>query len=285
MCNLYLTNHLKNNQINSNLSKGEKIKMKRLLIIIFTIILTLTMILITASYSVESAVVNTLSSELTCKKVSGRIYDFVINYDMNKLDEIDKTIKNSKQIPKITKKFLNATIENTSYNKNTMPDVSNEIDSLVNNELADSIDKDTRNEIISKFNNYGSELESNFEIYLSGFSYNYTELFKIYYNFVSSTFRIILFIILCIDLTVLIFIQKLESLKYIKVATIITFVLSVVILITIKFLQNYIDQNFAGGRLNSINTNSIELFSIIWLVLSVTFIIIDKKMKSRLQDK
>ena len=164
--------------------------MKKFFTIFLTIILTLTMILITISYSAENIVINTLSSELTYKKVSGKILDFVIDYDMNKLDEIDNTIKNSKQIPKITKNFLNATIENISYNKNTIPDISYEIENLVNNELSNNIDEETRDKIITAFNNYGNELENEFEIYLSGFSYNYTELFKMYYTLVHNTFRI-----------------------------------------------------------------------------------------------
>ena len=254
--------------------------MKKFFTIFLTIILTLTMILITISYSAENIVVNTLSSELTYKKVSGKILDFVIDYDMNKLDGIDNTIKNSKQLPKITKKLLNATIENISYNKNTVAEISDEINNLLNNELSNNINEEKRNEIIIAFKNYGNELENEFERYLSGFSYNYTELFKIYYTLVSKTFRIILFTILCISIIVLILLKKLKVMSNLKIASLITFVVSTIILITTKLLQNYIDQNFAGGRLNNLNTISLIVFVIIWLLLSVIFIVSDKKMKN-----
>lgn len=253
--------------------------MKKFFTTLLTIILTVTMILITISYSEENIVVNTLSSELTYKKVSGRILDFVIDYDINKLDEIDNTIKNSKQLPKITRKLLNTTIENVSYNKNIVVDISDEMDNLVNNELSNNIDEEKRNEIITAFNNYGNELENEFEIYLSGFSYNYTELFKIYYTLVSNTFRIILFIILGISIIILILLKKLKVMSNLKIASVITFAVSTVILIAIKLLQNYINQNFAGGRLNNLNTISLIVFAIIWLLLSVIFIVSDKKLK------
>lgn len=255
--------------------------MKKLLTIFCTIILTITMVLIIISYSTESIVINTLSSELTTKKISGRIMDFVIDYDVNELDNINNIVKSSKQIHKITRKFLNSTIENVSYNKETSPDIHNEINTLVNVELSDNINEETRNKIISDFNNYGNELENEFKIYLSGFSYNYSALFKIYYILTGNTFRIPSFVVLCISLITLILIQKIKSINEIKNATIITFIIATLFLILLKLSQNYIDHNFAGGRLNNLNTTMLNIFVVILALLSAILVLLNIKLKDK----
>lgn len=255
--------------------------MKNFWTVFCPIILTITMVLIMISYAIESTVINTLSSELTAKKVSGKIMDFVIDYNMNELDDINNIVKSSKQIHKITRKFLNATIENVSYNKETYTDIHNEIYKLVNEELSNNINEETRNKIISDFNNYGNELENEFEIYLSGFNYNYQELFKIYYILTGNTFRIASFVVLCISLITLILLQKIKSINEIKNATIITFIIATLFLILIKLSQNYIDQNLAGGRLNNLNTTMLNIFIVILALLSAILVLLNIKLKDK----
>lgn len=257
--------------------------MKKFWSVILTIILAIILVSITLSYSAENIVINTLSSELTYKKVSSKILDFVIKYDLDKIDDVDNIIKNSNQISKITKKFLNATIENVSYNKNSKVDISSEINNLVNDELSKYIDEETRNSILLSFSNYGDELENEFEVYLTGFSYDYAELFKIYYMLVNTTFRICILIILCIDIIILILLLKLNVFKNLKIGSIVTGIITIVFLLLVRLLRNYIDQNFSGGRLNNINTSSLLIFTIVWILLSIIFIVLDKRIQNRVE--
>lgn len=255
--------------------------MKKNINILLTILLTILLILITISYSSEAIIINTLSKEITYKKISSKVLDYTINYDIDKTYEIDKTIKNSKELNKITKKYLNKTIKDITYNQNNNINISNEINTLVNKELKNNIDIKTRTTITKELNNYGNTLSEELKIYLLGFNYNYQELFKIYYYLVSTILRIILFILLIIDLIILIIYQKQNTIHNLKISTVITFITTIILLILLKVSQNYIEQYYAGGRLNNLDKTSLIIFAIIWLIISTLSIFIEGKIKER----
>ena len=90
-------------------------------------------------------------------------------------------------------------------------------------------------------------------------------------------------IILCIDIIILIILQKLNVFKNLKISSIVAGIITVIFLLLVRLLRNYIDQNFSGGRLNNINTSSLLIFAIVWIILSIIFIVLDKRMKSRVE--
>lgn len=252
--------------------------------VILKILLIVLLIAEIMSFIIENMVIKTFSQEILSKKVSGYFLDEII-YDVNvdELSKIENNIRSSKHMEKITSEFINVTIKNIVYNKNETIDITNEIDSLIAKNISNKISKEKsaniKDYITEKTTDIQKKLEDNL---LDSFGNEYLNVLKTYNIFTNIYFRIIILLLLIIDITFLVILEKFKVLNFIKIATLIVAIFSLVIFILIKFMSNIIDQNLAGGFLQSINASSLIIGIIIELIIYFILNIIDKKLKVKI---
>ena len=253
--------------------------MKKCIKIILNVLLTVSLILITMSFIIENIVVKTFSQEILAKKVSGYFLDEVVyDVDINTLGIMENNIRNSQYTTKITSKFIQTIVKNVVYNENIKFDISNEIDSLI----LENMPKEFYNEKVNDTKEYLSKnmvnIEKNIEedIIDSAKDY-YLPIFKIYSIVTNIYFRIGI-ILMCILIIIgLAIIEKGKTLKTIQISSTLTMLFTIIAFIIIKLSSNFIDQTFAGGRLSSINLELMLIFIIIEFIISVVLFIIRKR--------
>ena len=253
--------------------------MKKCIKIILNILLIVSLILITMSFIIENIVVKTFSQEILAKKVSGYFLDEVVyDVDINTLGIMENNIRNSQYTTKITSKFIQTIVKNVVYNENIEFDISNEIDSLI----LENMPKEFYNEKVNDTKEYLSKnivnIEKNIEedIIDSAKDY-YLPILKIYSIVTNIYFRIGI-ILMCILIIIgLAIIEKGKTLKTIQISSTLTMLFTIIAFIIIKLSSNFIDQTFAGGRLSSINLGLMLIFIIIEFIISVVLFIIRKR--------
>ena len=87
--------------------------MKKCTKIIFSILLTISLILVTMSFIGENIVVKTFSQEILSKKISGYFLDEIVyDVDIEELGKIEDNVRASKYTDRITSKFIRVIVEN-----------------------------------------------------------------------------------------------------------------------------------------------------------------------------
>ena len=87
--------------------------MKKCTKIIFSILLTISLILVTMSFIGENIVVKTFSQEILSKKISGYFLDEIVyDVDIEELGKIEYNVRASKYTDRITSKFIRVIVEN-----------------------------------------------------------------------------------------------------------------------------------------------------------------------------
>lgn len=255
--------------------------MKKSLRILLSVLLILSILLITMSFIVENTVIKTFSQEILSKKVSSYFLDkLVYDLDVNDLGKIENNIRKSKYTEKITSKFIQTITKNVAYNQNIKFDISNEIDSLIlenmpENFYTEKVDT-TKAYLIDKLSNTEKGLEENF---IYSFGKDYLIILKSY-NILTTTYcRIIMVAISIIAIIGLVIIDKIKVIKLFKINSIIVTTFTAITFILIKAFANFIDQRLTGGWLSSINLNLMIIFIILELLISLVLFIIQKKMK------
>ena len=246
--------------------------------IVLKILLLFCFIAMSMSFAIKHIVIDTFSQEILSKKVSGYLLDEIVyDVDINELGKIEDNIRNSKTTKKITAKFIETVVENVIGNKKIKMDIENEVDILIK----DYMPKDTSGEKLQNMKKNTikqiTRIESGLQDGLMEDSENtYLTIFKIYNLLTNIYFRIIILIITVIPTIILIVLEKSRALKSIRNVSLITTVFLIVMFIIIKLMTDFIDQKFAGGWLQEINTDSLTISIILGIIISSLLFFMDK---------
>ena len=246
--------------------------------IVLKILLLLCFIVMSMSFVIKHIVIDTFSQEILSKKVSGYLLDEIVyDVDINELGKIEDNIRNSKTTKKITAKFIETVVENVIGNEKIEMDIENEVDILIK----DYMPKETSEEKLQNMRKNTikqiTRIESGLQYGLMEDSENtYLTIFKIYNLLTNIYFRIIILIVTVILTIVLIVLEKSRALKSIRNVSLITTVFMIMIFILIKLMTDFIDQKFAGGWLQEINTDSLTISIILGVIISSLLFLIYK---------
>ena len=246
--------------------------------IVLKILLLLCFIVMSMSFVIKHIVIDTFSQEILSKKVSGYLLDEIVyDVDINELGKIEDNIRNSKTTKKITAKFIETVVENVIGNEKIEMDIENEVDILIK----DYMPKETSEEKLQNMRKNTikqiTRIESGLQYGLMEDSENtYLTIFKIYNLLTNIYFRIIISIVTVILTIVLIVLEKSRALKSIRNVSLITTVFMIMIFILIKLMTDFIDQKFAGGWLQEINTDSLTISIILGVIISSSLFLIYK---------
>lgn len=261
--------------------------MKKCIKILLSILLTLGLILITMSFTIENIVVKTFSQEILSKKISGYFLDEIIyDVDINNLEKIEYNIRNSEHTSKITSKFIKTITKNVVYNENINLDISKEIDLLISENMPDDLYNEKANSTKEYLNKMITNTEKNLEENLVySFGDYYITILKIYNIFTNIYFRIVMLLIFIISIIGLAIIEKYKSLQVIQIGCFITAIITGIAFVIIKLLSNFIDQRLAGGWLSSVNLSLMIIFIIIEFIISLGLFIVRKKLDNNDKNK
>ena len=246
--------------------------------IVLKILLLLCFIVMSMSFVIKHIVIDTFSQEILSKKVSGYLLDEIVyDVDIDELGKIEDNIRNSKTTKKITAKFIETVVENVIGNKKIKMDIENEVDTLIK----DYMPKETSEEKLQNMRKNTikqiTRIENGLQDGLMEDSENtYLMIFKIYNLLTNIYFRISILIVTVILAIVLIGLEKFRALKSIRNVSLITTVFMIMIFILIKLMTDFIDQKFAGGWLQEINTDSLTISIILGVIISSLLFLIYK---------
>lgn len=248
---------------------------------ILKILLFLLLVTIIISFVIENMVVNTFSQEILSKKISGYLLDEIIyDVDINKLELIEQNIRNSSSTKNITSEFINTLIKNILNNEDKKINIEKDVDILISKYMSNQIPneklKSIKEDIIEEMTNTEQNLQNNL---LYSFGDNYIIILTIYDIITNIYFRLIITVLCIINLVILCWLEKYEILKSIRNISIILTIVLMIILIIIKLLSNFIDQKLAGGWLQDINVNALIISIVIFAIISVLLILINKNIK------
>lgn len=250
------------------------------------ILLFLFLAIIIMSFVSENIVVNTFSQEILSKKVSGYLLDEIVyDVDINELELIENNIRNSKSTKKISSKFINTLVENIVNDGNIKMNIEDEIDILISkympNEIPNEKLQNMRRNVIEQITNTEERLQDNL---LYSFGDNYLIILKTYNVITNIYFRITILILCIVDITILCVLEKYRALKSIKDISLIITIFMLIIFALIKALSNFIDQKFAGGWLQNINTNALIVSIVTGCIISILLILINKNVKAKVKE-
>ena len=253
---------------------------------ILKILLFLLLVTIIISFVIENMVVNTFSQEILSKKISGYLLDEIIyDVDINKLELIEQNIRKSSSAKNITSEFINTLIKNILNNEDKNINIEKDVDILISKYMSNQIPneklKSIKEDVIEEMTNTEQNLQNNL---LYSFGDNYIIILTIYDIITNIYFRLIITVLCIINLVILCWLEKYEILKSIRNISIILTIVLIIILIIIKLLSNFIDQKLAGGWLQDINVNALIISIVIFAIISVLLILINKNIKVK-QEK
>lgn len=248
---------------------------------ILKILLFLLLLTIIISFVIENMVVNTFSQEILSKKISGYLLDEIIyDVDINKLELIEQNIRNSSSAKNITSEFINTLIKNILNNEDKKINIEKDVDILISKYMSNQIPneklKSIKEDVIEEMTNTEQNLQNNL---LYSFEDNYIIILKIYDIITNIYFRLIIIVLCIINLVILCWLEKYAILESIRNISIILTSVLMIILIIIKLLSNFIDQKLAGGWLQDINVNALIISIVIFAIISVLLILINKNIK------
>ena len=253
---------------------------------ILKILLFLLLLTIIISFVIENMVVNTFSQEILSKKISGYLLDEIIyDVDINKLELIEQNIRKSSSAKNITSEFINTLIKNILNNEDKKINIEKDVDILISKYMSNQIPneklKSIKEDVIEEMTNTEQNLQNNL---LYSFGDNYIIILTIYDIITNIYFRLIITVLCIINLVILCWLEKYEILKSIRNISIILTIALMIILIIIKLLSNFIVQKLAGGWLQDINVNALIISIVIFAIISVLLILINKNIKIK-QEK
>ena len=248
---------------------------------ILKILLFLLLLTIIISFVIENMVVNTFSQEILSKKISGYLLDEIIyDVDINKLELIEQNIRKSSSAKNITSEFINTLIKNILNNEDKKINIEKDVDILISKYMSNQIPneklKSIKEDVIEEMTNTEQNLQNNL---LYSFGDNYIIILTIYDIITNIYFRLIITVLCIINLVILCWLEKYEILKSIRNISIILTIALMIILIIIKLLSNFIVQKLAGGWLQDINVNALIISIVIFAIISVLLILINKNIK------
>lgn len=164
--------------------------------------------------------------------------------------------------------------------------IDDEIDILISkympNEISNEKLQNMKENAIEQITDTGEKLQNNL---LYSFGEDYLIILKIYNLITNIYFRIIIAILCILNIAILCVIEKYGALKSIRNISIIITIVIFIIFVLIKVLSNFIDQKFAGGWLQNINTNALIVSIVIESIVSILLILINKTTKTKIREE
>ena len=255
--------------------------MKKCTKIIFSILLTISLILVTMSFIGENIVVKTFSQEILSKKISGYFLDEIVyDVDIEELGKIEDNIRASKYTDRIASKFIRAIVENVGNSDDIKFDISKEVDSLILENMPEkfySEKADTTKEYLNKnIVRIEKDLE---ESLIYSFGNSYIIILKLYSILTNIWFRIFMIIICIIAIIALVVEEKNKAVKAIAISNIITMIVTIITFIIIKLLLNFIDQRLTGGWLSNIYLRGMFILIMFEFIINLILVISTIKLK------
>lgn len=150
------------------------------------------------------------------------------------------------------------------------------------NEISNQKLQNMKKNVIEQIANTEERFQNNL---LYDFGDNYLIILKIYNVVTNIYFRIIISVLCIASILILCVLEKYRTLKSIRNISIIITLVMLILLILIKVLSNFIDQRFAGGWLQDINTDDLILFIAIESIISILLILISKTIKTNIKEE
>ena len=252
--------------------------------VILKILLTISLTLITISFAFENMVNRTIAKDVLSKKMSGYILDNIIDeFNIDELGKIENEIRNNKYVEEITSKYANIYINNILNNENEKVDITEEINSLLEDTLKDKISENQKQEISNYLQEQNIKIQEKADAFVEEvkeYDDYYTPILNVYDFLINFSFRICLLVALFIDIILLIILEKLDVFKSLQIAVSVTLIISLIILSIINYFSTFIEQQIAGGWIN-LNMDLLVKFIAIELVIDIIIFIIRELVNKR----
>lgn len=183
--------------------------MKKVCNIILIVLISLSYLLIVGNYIINKNLYSTISSTFTSKRIASNIVTAIFNRvpetSINKLSNIQSTIEKSPYIDSISKKYIDAMVNDIKKGSASNVNIDSEIDGIISsissefseeeiNKIKDEIKKNDIN-VVYKYSYDSLILNSGFLIKFILTVYSITSSFKYLFYVLIAVLFIILFII------------------------------------------------------------------------------------------
>lgn len=264
--------------------------MKKFLVFIFTILISIIICLLCISYGIKDACVNTISNSLVKREITSKIILSIknnyndVSYDM--LEEIENEIGNNLAINKITAKYFDEIINSVTLNKKAnIPNTKEELLSLIDEneyilkkhgiEVSDVEKEKVIDEIINK-NSINDIYEKVTIIINKNLSDEQKIVANTYKIIISNNFRIICYLLIAV-LIILIMAIKKSFYKFSINLSIALFLSGIIITFVVPILINMISDSITNkliGETASINITKITNLGYLSFALASLFMLI-----------
>lgn len=264
--------------------------MKKFIIVLFTIIISILTCLLCISYGIKDAVVNTLSSAVVKNEITSKIVSSVkeyypgINYET--LEEVEKRIGNNEKINDLTAKYFDGIIDSVLNNKEVkLPDTKEELLALIDDneavlkERGIEVSPEQKQRVVDEIVN-GGVIENVYEKVTVTVKSNLTnkqQKLVEAYNFMSSKTIMLALLLSIIILIILIAILKKTFYRWSLNLAISSAISGVIIVFLTPLITNYLGDELASELVSnpvSVNVNMITNAGYICLAGSALSIII-----------
>lgn len=264
--------------------------MKKFIIVLFTIIISILTCLLCISHGIKDAVVNTLSSVVVKNEITSKIVSSVkeyypgINYET--LEEVEKRIGNNEKINDLTAKYFDGIIDSVLNNKEVkLPDTKEELLALIDDneavlkERGIEVSPEQKQRVVDEIVN-GGVIENVYEKVTVTVKSNLTnkqQKLVEAYNFMSSKTIMLALSLSIIILIILIAILKKTFYRWSLNLAISSAISGVIIVFLTPLITNYLGDELASELVSnpvSVNVNMITNAGYICLAVSALSIII-----------
>ena len=252
--------------------------MKKVLLVVLTILLGILMCVLSFSIDLEKICVNTLSSNVVNKQIASKTIDIIKELypkiSNDELDKIELNIQNSDEISRITKIYFDAVLKETDTNNVKAPDISKEVKLLIRENNKYINDKQVN--MIIKTIEEEKTFDGVYEWVATNLTDDQKEAITIYKLGSSDTFKIVIGSL--IGLTLILIMILLKSIyKWMLCASVSSFISGTIILFLIPKLLDNMSKKITSsliGTTSTININVLNNYGYILIGVGIALLII-----------
>lgn len=271
--------------------------MKKIVLFIFTILISILLVLLALSFSIKSIVVNTINSEIVSKEIASKVISYLKEYNISdeNMEKIETNILNSDNTYKITEKYVNKIVDQVVNNDNSyIPSTKYEIKKLLEenesyiNDMDIYLTENQRNIIIDKLSG-NTELGKMYNVIADNVNDNITvsqrNYITLYTKFISKEFKLIISSIIVI-LIIIIGLIKNSMYKWMINLSISSIISGLFILFLLPMFVDFVVNDMLQSIGNyEINLNYLMNFGYIYIGLFAISILVYLMLDKLINNK
>lgn len=254
--------------------------MKKILNVLIILIITISYLFLTGNYIINNNLYSTISSAFTSKRVSSNIitaiYNKVPNISIEKLGSIQSSIESSPYMNDISKKYVNAMVNDIQNGKASRVNIDNELDEILS-QLENEFSKlelfKIKQEI--KSIDFNSVYEYSFDSIVND---NIVKPILKIYN-ITNKYKNVFCILLVISFVSLFLINKKRKYKIFAYTFSTLEIISLIFVLFERFILEKKLMLLMNESSYLININIFYVFMFIFLILTIILFILSTKTK------